>query len=345
MGDGKLNNFKYRGYSTANSKKVLKRGTTLENNFMGLSNPYTTFQNTTGALARVNSPGEAAEYDGLQVNPNQAGDITKGKISAIQAARNYKKPWLANTTSSKEISRAQTKTFGQRNQYNTHTDEHSQDPGYRTITGSNRNQGVPGYDKLIDPYQKNWENPNQPKGLNINVTGTNFHKEKENMVNIIKSINNGQHYQSNKNHNKSEEVRPGIGTKSMIDNYEIEKSLGKGSYAIVYLAKDIGTKEKVAIKVYEKSKLYNKTRRTIVEREIQVLSFVKHPNIIKLHRSIQTRNHVSPTLSFVYLKKLDTSGYGFRRGCFSERLVQAAEEQVSIGKRGSLLVQAAHRQC
>ena len=128
----------------------------------------------------------------------------------------------------------------------------------------------------------------------MNVTGTNFHKEKENMANIIKSINNGQHYPSNKNHNKSEEVRPGIGTKSMIDNYEIEKSLGKGSYAIVYLAKDVGTKEKVAIKVYEKSKLYNKTRRTIVEREIQVLSFVKHPNIIKLHRSIQTRNHVRP---------------------------------------------------
>ena len=78
-----------------------------------------------------------------------------------------------------------------------------------------------------------------------------------------------------------------------LGNYEFGKMLGKGSYAMVSLATDLKNNKKVAVKTYDKAKLYNKTRKTIVEREIQVLSFVNHPNIIKLHTSIQTRNHVS----------------------------------------------------
>ena len=57
---------------------------------------------------------------------------------------------------------------------------------------------------------------------------------------------------------------------NQLANYEIGKVLGKGSYAVVSLATSLKTRIKVAIKTYDKSKLYNKTRRTIVEREIQV---------------------------------------------------------------------------
>lgn len=93
----------------------------------------------------------------------------------------------------------------------------------------------------------------------------------------------------------------------MVENFEIEKSLGKGSYAIVYQARDVNTNNLFAIKIYEKAKLYNKTRRTIVEREIQVLSFISHPNIIKLHKSIQTRSHIHLVMDLGY--GLSLSGY------------------------------------
>ena len=53
-------------------------------------------------------------------------------------------------------------------------------------------------------------------------------------------------------------------------NYEFGKMLGKGSYAVVTLATDLKNGKKVAIKTYDKAKMYNKTRKTIVEREIQV---------------------------------------------------------------------------
>lgn len=60
----------------------------------------------------------------------------------------------------------------------------------------------------------------------------------------------------------------------------------------MYLCIDTRNGEKYAIKIYDKSKLYNKTRRTIVEREIQVLSYVNHPNIIKLKKSVQTASNI-----------------------------------------------------
>lgn len=53
-----------------------------------------------------------------------------------------------------------------------------------------------------------------------------------------------------------------------LNDYEIGEMLGKGSYAVVHIGVDVRNQSKWAIKSYEKSKLNNKTRRTIVEREI-----------------------------------------------------------------------------
>lgn len=53
-----------------------------------------------------------------------------------------------------------------------------------------------------------------------------------------------------------------------LNHYEIGKVLGKGSYAVVHIAHDTRDGKDYALKTYDKSKIYNKTRRTIVEREI-----------------------------------------------------------------------------
>lgn len=89
--------------------------------------------------------------------------------------------------------------------------------------------------------------------------------------------------------NKSQETQK---TNRKLLNYEVGQRLGKGSYATVHEAVDINTNTRVAIKTYEKAKMNNKTRKTIIEREIQVLNSIDHPKLIKLHKVIQTKNHV-----------------------------------------------------
>lgn len=89
--------------------------------------------------------------------------------------------------------------------------------------------------------------------------------------------------------NKSQETQK---TNRRLLNYEVGQRLGKGSYATVHEAIDVNTNTRVAIKTYEKAKMNNKTRKTIIEREIQVLNIIDHPKMIKLHKVIQTKNHV-----------------------------------------------------
>jgi serine/threonine protein kinase len=89
--------------------------------------------------------------------------------------------------------------------------------------------------------------------------------------------------------NKSQETQK---TNRRLLNYEVGARLGKGSYATVHEAVDVNSNTRVAIKTYEKAKMNNKTRKTIIEREIQVLNLIDHPRMIKLHKVIQTKNHV-----------------------------------------------------
>jgi hypothetical protein len=61
--------------------------------------------------------------------------------------------------------------------------------------------------------------------------------------------------------------------------------LGSGSYAVVKLGEEVGDSEKkVAIKIYEKKKLYtNKMRRKNLVNEIVILKNCDHKNIGKIH--------------------------------------------------------------
>jgi serine/threonine protein kinase len=64
-----------------------------------------------------------------------------------------------------------------------------------------------------------------------------------------------------------------------LNDYELLRVLGKGSYAVVRLAMHKQTKKKVAIKSYEKISPLIKRN---VSNEIKVLKHLDHPNIIKL---------------------------------------------------------------
>jgi len=72
--------------------------------------------------------------------------------------------------------------------------------------------------------------------------------------------------------------------------------IGQGSYAIVRLVVDKRSGETFALKSYSKLKLCDIQRKESVKREIEILQTSNHPNIVKLHRTIDT-----PTQVYLFL--------------------------------------------
>jgi len=89
-----------------------------------------------------------------------------------------------------------------------------------------------------------------------------------------------------------------------VENYKLDKVLGQGSYAVVRLAIDKETSEKVAIKTYEKFKLNDVHKRKNVKREISILQSLDHPNIIKLYKTIDTVTQLHLVTEFIGTQSL-----------------------------------------
>lgn len=73
---------------------------------------------------------------------------------------------------------------------------------------------------------------------------------------------------------------------SSVDFYNIGKVLGEGAYGKVLHATHIMTGQKVAVKTFEKAKLVDLVARKRVSREIRILKYLDHPNIVQLFEVI-----------------------------------------------------------
>ena len=73
---------------------------------------------------------------------------------------------------------------------------------------------------------------------------------------------------------------------SDISNYEFKKTIGEGNFAKVKLSIFKPTKEEFAIKIINKKKLQKKMKNTIF-RENDIISKLKHPNIIKVFEIVE----------------------------------------------------------
>eukprot|EP00127_Corallochytrium_limacisporum_P004237 Clim_evm182s157 gene=Clim_evmTU182s157 len=72
-----------------------------------------------------------------------------------------------------------------------------------------------------------------------------------------------------------------------IGNYRLEKTLGRGNFAKVKLAKHILTGQQVAVKIIDKTAL-SQTSLGKLFREVRIMKMLNHPNIIKLYEVIDT---------------------------------------------------------
>ena len=77
-----------------------------------------------------------------------------------------------------------------------------------------------------------------------------------------------------------------------LSKYEIGHTLGKGAYAKVKVVTNLLTNEKCAMKIYDKDKLNDNSKRKCVYREIEILKRINHRNIAKLIEVITTQNHI-----------------------------------------------------
>ncbi|TWT45080.1 Serine/threonine-protein kinase PrkC [Phycisphaerae bacterium RAS1] len=70
-----------------------------------------------------------------------------------------------------------------------------------------------------------------------------------------------------------------------IPGYELIREIHRGGQGIVYLAMQLATKRKVAVKVILEGRFAGAADRARFEREVQILAALKHPNIVAIHDS------------------------------------------------------------
>ena len=101
-------------------------------------------------------------------------------------------------------------------------------------------------------------------------------------------------------------LREALGYKDMFDYYEMIDDIGKGSYGEIKLGVNLKTNQKVAVKIFSKHKLKNDDLK-LVDTEIDVLKFCKHPNIINFLDHFENSEYIFLVLE--YIKHGDLNSY------------------------------------
>lgn len=97
--------------------------------------------------------------------------------------------------------------------------------------------------------------------------------------------------------------------------YDIERTLGKGNFAVVKLARHRITKTEVAIKIIDKTQLDSVNLEKIY-REVKIMKMLDHPHIIKLYQVMETKNMLY--LVTEYAKNGEIFDYLAKHGRLSE---------------------------
>ncbi|KAM0748218.1 Pkinase-domain-containing protein [Meredithblackwellia eburnea MCA 4105] len=111
----------------------------------------------------------------------------------------------------------------------------------------------------------------------------------------------------------------------VIGDYEVISTLGHGSFGKVKLAKHTLTGLKVALKFLSKRKISTSEMSNRVHREIQYLSLLRHPHIIKLYDVIDTPSDIVMVIEYLSGELFD---YIVRRGKMPENDARRFFQQI-----------------
>lgn len=128
----------------------------------------------------------------------------------------------------------------------------------------------------------------------INING-NINKKKE----YINSISFKNNKSISKNNIRCTSQSSQSKDQRTIQGYIINGSLGKGTFGEVKMAKHQLTREKVAIKVLEKSKIKSNDDLERINREMKILKLFNHENIIKIYDIFEDNSNYYIVMEFI----------------------------------------------
>uniref|UniRef100_A0A672RP67 MAP/microtubule affinity-regulating kinase 3 n=1 Tax=Sinocyclocheilus grahami TaxID=75366 RepID=A0A672RP67_SINGR len=135
---------------------------------------------------------------------------------------------------------------------------------------------------------------------------------------------------------RSRNVVPTVDEYPHIGNYRLLKTIGKGNFAKVKLARHVLTSKEVAVKIIDKTQLNSSSLQKLF-REVRIMKFLNHPNIVKLFEVIET----DKTLYLVmeYASGGEVFDYLVAHGRMKEKEARAKFRQIVSA------VQYCHQKC
>ncbi|XP_062850258.1 serine/threonine-protein kinase MARK2 isoform X2 [Trichomycterus rosablanca] len=152
----------------------------------------------------------------------------------------------------------------------------------------------------------------------------------------------GQPSSDSKAGGRSSMARPRISISTTTDeqphigNYRLLKTIGKGNFAKVKLARHVLTGKEVAVKIIDKTQL-NSTSLQKLFREVRIMKLLNHPNIVKLFEVIETEKTLY--LVMEYASGGEVFDYLVAHGRMKEKEARAKFRQIVSA------VQYCHQKC
>jgi len=117
----------------------------------------------------------------------------------------------------------------------------------------------------------------------------------------------------NINNINKESVKHKSDKNKKIGDYIIKHTIGKGTFGKVKIGEHIPTKENVAIKILEKSKINDKEEMIRIEREMRIIkSRFNHLNIVKIFEvNFFNKKNLNFSINYFYNDKLIKINYRF----------------------------------
>ena len=125
-------------------------------------------------------------------------------------------------------------------------------------------------------------------------------------------------------------VNPAPVAPRRIGHWQVDKQIGRGSFAVVWRARHAETGQRVAVKEIRLDKLNRKLRESL-ESEIQVLQRSRHGNIIRLHDIIKEEKRIFLVLE--YCAGGDVSEFIKKHGRVREDVARHFMRQMASGLR------------
>uniref|UniRef100_A0A8C6LVU2 MAP/microtubule affinity-regulating kinase 3 n=2 Tax=Nothobranchius furzeri TaxID=105023 RepID=A0A8C6LVU2_NOTFU len=121
-----------------------------------------------------------------------------------------------------------------------------------------------------------------------------------------------------------------------VGNYRLLKTIGKGNFAKVKLARHVLTGKEVAVKIIDKAQLNSSSLQKLF-REVRIMKMLNHPNIVKLFEVLETEKTLY--LVMEYASGGEVFDYLVAHGRMKEKEARAKFRQIVSA------VQYCHQKC